>query len=38
MRWLTFGPSHSGNPTNDTPGEGLVGRISEAWPLTFPVL
>ena len=38
MRWFTFGPRHSGKPTNDTPGKGLAGRISKAWPLTFPAV
>ena len=37
-RWFTFGPRHSGKPTNDTPGKGLAGRISKAWPLTFPAV
>jgi len=26
------------NHTNGTPGECQAGRISEAWPLTFPAL
>jgi hypothetical protein len=30
---VRIGPAHSGNPTNGTPGRGLAGRISKAWPL-----
>jgi hypothetical protein len=33
-----FGPSHSGKFTNGTPGLGLEGCISEAWPLADPAL
>jgi hypothetical protein len=38
VRRYTFGPPHSGKSADGTPGEGVAGFISEAWPLTFPAV
>ena len=38
VRRYTFGPPHSGKSADGTPGEGVAGCISEAWPLTFPAV